>query len=158
MVKPNGKDPMSNKDSDMLTSNFNFGSEGELDMINIVMLPIEYDIITEVTKEEDDYLAKVITSHKPLCYYIMNSGCMEEENASFERSDEGMRQHLKPLFVRAKVEKVYVDKVLVDRGAKMNLMSDFLLMRIGKFDTDLRPRNMVLSNYEGKTSYSLGVI
>ena len=33
-----------------------------------------------------------------------------------------------------------------------------LLKKICNYDTDLRPHNMVLSNYEGKTSKALGVI
>ena len=33
-----------------------------------------------------------------------------------------------------------------------------LLKKIGKFDTDLKPHNIVLSNYEGKVGHSLGAI
>lgn len=33
-----------------------------------------------------------------------------------------------------------------------------MLKRIGKFDTDSRPHNMVLSNYERKIDHTLGVI
>lgn len=38
-----------------------------------------------------------------------------------------------------------ISKILVDGGAAMNLM----LQKVGKFDTYLKPYNMVLSNYEG---------
>lgn len=69
-----------------------------------------------------------------------------------------MKNHLKSLFIRGKVEDVGVDKILVDGGAAVNLISQFMLKRIGKFDTDLKPHNMVLSNYEGKISHTLGVI
>lgn len=51
-----------------------------------------------------------------------------------------------------------VNKGLVNGGATVNLISHFLLNKIGKFDTNLRPRNMVMSNYEGKISYSSEVI
>lgn len=88
----------------------------------------------------------------------MNNGCMEEENASFERLDEGMKQHLKPIFIRSKVDEVGGNKVLIDGGVAMNLMPYFMLKRIGMFDTDLRPHNMVLSNHEGNMSYYFGVI
>ena len=40
--------------------------------------------------------------------------------------------------------------MLVDGGVALNLMLYFLLNKIGKFDTDLRPYNMAMSNYEGK--------
>jgi hypothetical protein len=44
----------------------------------------------------------------------MNNGCIEEQQATFERPDLGMKNHLKPLFIRAKVEGVGVNKVLID--------------------------------------------
>jgi len=67
-----------------------------------------------------------------------------------------MKCHLKPLFIQAKVGDVIVNKVLVDGGVVVNLMSQSLLKRIGKCDVDLKPHNIVLLNYEGKTRFSLG--
>ncbi|KAI5389321.1 hypothetical protein KIW84_074822 [Lathyrus oleraceus] len=52
--------------------------------------------------------------HRPVCYYVMNNGCVEEHNAFFERPDDSMKAHLKPLFIKAKVENVGVNKILVD--------------------------------------------
>lgn len=69
-----------------------------------------------------------------------------------------MNNHLKPLFIRGKVENVRVNKILVDGGATVNLMSHYMLKRIGKDDTDNKPHNMVLSNYEGKVGTIIGVI
>jgi hypothetical protein len=46
----------------------------------------------------------------------------------------------------------------VDGGAAINLMPQTLLRKIGKLDTDLKPQNIVLSNYEGKVGHSLGAI
>lgn len=57
----------------------------------------------------------------------------------------GMKSHLKPL-LKAKVDNCGVNKFLVESGVVVNLMSHSLLSKIGKFDTDLRPHNMVLSN------------
>lgn len=51
-----------------------------------------------------------------------------------------------------------MNKILVDGGAVVNLMPHFLLVKIGKFDIDLRHHNMVFSNYEGKTGQTTGVI
>jgi hypothetical protein len=52
----------------------------------------------------------------------MNNGCLEEQLASFEKPDLGMKNHLKPLFIRAKVDGVGVNKVLIDGGDAVNLM------------------------------------
>lgn len=88
----------------------------------------------------------------------MNNDCIEEQNAFFERPDEAMKKHLKPLFIRGKVENIGINKILADGGVTVNLMSHFMLKKIGKDDTDTKPHNMVLSNYKGKVGTTMGVI
>lgn len=51
-----------------------------------------------------------------------------------------------------------VNIVFVDGGATVNLMSHSIFKKMGRTDEYLRPHNMVLSNYESKTSNTLGVI
>ena len=69
-----------------------------------------------------------------------------------------MKNHLKPLFIQAKVDKIGINKVLVDGGVIVNLMPQSLLKRIDKIDKDLKPHNVILSNYEGKVGHSLGAL
>lgn len=99
-----------------------------------------------------------IIGGKPLCYYVMNSGVVEEQKATCERPIPLMMYHLKPLFIRAKVDEVAVNKVFIDGGATVNLMPYTLFKKMGKFDDDLQQHNMVLSNYEGKTNNMMGVV
>jgi len=73
----------------------------------------------------------------------------------FEKPNGPMKIHLKPLFTQANVDYIRVTKVLVDGGAAVNLMPQSLLKKIGKCGTDLKPHNIVISNYEGKTGFSL---
>lgn len=125
---------------------------------NIVFVfPREYDQVMEI-EETEDAIDLEIARHMPVCYYVMKNGCMEEQNTFFERPGEGMKNHLKPLFIRGKVENVRVNKILVDGGEVMNLMSHYMLKRIGKDDTETKSNNMVLSNYEGKVGTTMGVI
>lgn len=76
----------------------------------------------------------------------------------FERPSPEMMFHLKPLFIRAKVDGVAVNKVFVDGGVAVNLMPYTLFRKMGKVDEDLRQHNMVLSNHEGKTNNIIGVV
>ncbi|KAK2449663.1 hypothetical protein QL285_008835 [Trifolium repens] len=134
-------------------------SEPDFDVICVVsILPSEYDVQTEITELETDFDQLEMADPKPICYYVMNNGCIEEQQATFERPDLGMKNHLKPLFIRAKVEGVGINKVLIDGGAAVNLMPLSLLPKIGKYDCDLSAHNIVLSNYEGKTGHSMGAI
>jgi len=69
-----------------------------------------------------------------------------------------MKLHLKPMFIQEKINGVGVNKVLVDGGATVNLLPQSFLKKIGLFDSDLKPHNVVLTNYEGTTGNSLGVV
>jgi hypothetical protein len=93
-----------------------------------------------------------------LCYYVMNNGCVENQHAVFEKPDFPMMHHLKPLFIQAKTNGVGVNKVLVDGGASVNLLPQAFLSKIGLVDSDLKPHNVVLTNYEGTTGKSLGAV
>ncbi|XP_050875637.1 uncharacterized protein LOC127079271 [Lathyrus oleraceus] len=88
----------------------------------------------------------------------MKNGCVEEYNAFSKRPDEATKNHLKSLLIRVKVDNVGINKILVDGGAVVNLMPHFILKKIGKFDTDLKPHNMVFLNYEENIGHTLGVI
>jgi len=64
-----------------------------------------------------------------------------------------MKGHLKPLFIQGNVDDVGVNKVLVDGVAAVNLMPQSFLKMIGKCGTDLKPHNIVMSNYKGKVGF-----
>lgn len=143
----------------MAPESIHSSSGEELDIIcNLIsVLPMEYDHVPKVAKYESG-LAEELANHKHLCYYLMKNGAINEDKAIFERPDYGMQQHLKPLFIWVKVENVGINKVLVNGRASVNIIPHSILRKIGKFDTDLRPHNMVLSNYEGNTCKALAII
>jgi len=134
--------------------------EPELDIIcNVVsILPAEYDVVSEVEESKDDFNPEGMEKYRPMCYYVTNYGCVDEQKTMFEKLDDSMKSHLKPLFIQAKVDGIGVNKVLVDGDVAVNLMPQSLLKKIGKLYTDLKPHNIVLSNYEGKAGHSLGAL
>ena len=100
-------------------------------MICVVsILPIEYDVALEVTEDEEDFTKEMVV-HKPMCYYVMNNGCVDGHQAMFERPDYHMKSHLKPLFIQAKINNIGVKKVLVECGAAVDLLPQSLLKKIG---------------------------
>ncbi|KAI5385210.1 hypothetical protein KIW84_071986 [Lathyrus oleraceus] len=98
-------------EDEMLTNDLDSGSEPSMDtLVSVVsVLPRELDQITE------------------------------EQNAFFERPDEAIQSHLKPLFISRKIEDVPINKILVDCGATVNLMPHHILRKIGKYDTNAKP-------------------
>lgn len=83
----------------------------------------------------------------------MNNGIVKEQRAIFEKPDAGMMYHLKSLLIRVEVDNIGLNKMFVDRGEAVNMMHHSLLKNIGKYDTDLRPYYMVLSNGGKDKSY-----
>ena len=71
------------KEDEEMTSNFS-DSEPSLDIIcNVVsILPVEYDITSKINEVKDDFIEEM-ANHKPLCYYVMNNGCVENQHAVF---------------------------------------------------------------------------
>lgn len=122
------------------------------------MFPAEYDRVSEVYESEEAYVHDEVANQKPLCYYVMNNNFVEEKQAIFERPDPGMMYHLKPLFIREKVDDMAINKVFIDGGATVNMMPHSLSKKMVKTNEDLRPHNMVLSKYDNKTRHNLSVM
>jgi len=120
---------------DEMDSDF-MDSEPDFDVIcNVVsILPAEYDVISEVDMEK----------YKSTCFYVTDYGYGNQQIAIFEKHNGFMKSHLKPLFIQAKVDDIRVNKVLVDGGADVDLMPQYLLKKFGKCDTDIKPHNIVL--------------
>jgi len=112
--------------------------------------------VSEVDDFEEEFDPKDMEEYKPMCYFVTDDGFESNRKAIFEQPDDSMKNHLKPLFIQAKVDEIGVNKLLVDGGATVNLMPQSLLKRIGKTDKDLKPHNVILSNYEGKAGHSIG--
>lgn len=60
----------------------------------------------------------------------MNNGSVDKHNSVFEKLHLGMESHLNPLFIKEKVDNYDVNKVLVDIGAMVNLMSVVMIVII----------------------------
>nr|KYP31070.1 hypothetical protein KK1_049088 [Cajanus cajan] len=69
-----------------------------------------------------------------------------------------MKDHLKPLLLTLMIEGVKINKVLVDGGAAINILPQTMLKRFGKTLADLKPHNILISNYAGKSSQPEGMI
>nr|KYP34103.1 hypothetical protein KK1_044978 [Cajanus cajan] len=76
----------------------------------------------------------------------------------FDSPTEDMKAHLKPLLLTLMIEGHEVNKVLVDGGAAINILPRTMLKRFGKTIADLKPHNILISDYAGKSSQPEGMI
>ena len=79
--------PQSDEEFDEdIYDNTNDDTYGEDFIVNygiVSVLPVEYDMVSEVSEIEDDFIPDEIVGGKPLCYYVMNSGVVEEQKSTF---------------------------------------------------------------------------
>jgi hypothetical protein len=78
--------------------------------------------------------------------------------ATFDKPDEKERRHLRPLYIKGHVDGWPMTKMLVDVGAAVNVMPYAMYRKPRKGEEDLVKTNMVLKDFEGKTSPALGAI
>jgi len=81
---------------------------------------------------------------------------LEPLPTTFEKPDDDKRQHLKALFLKVFVDGKPVTKMLVDRGAAVNIMPYVMLRKLGKSQDDLMKTDMMLKDFKGVVSPALG--
>lgn len=97
-LKGKAKEEAPYMEDKLVIDDFNSGSEDDFDVIcNMVsLISREYDCVIKVSKPVD-YEEEETTRPKHVCYFVMNNGCIKEQNVFLERPNEGMENHLKPL-------------------------------------------------------------
>ena len=74
----------------------------------------------------------------------------------FEKPSDDERQHLKALFLKGRVDRRPVSKILIDGGAAINIMPYVMYQKLGKGDQDLTKTDMMLKDFEGNVSPAKG--
>nr|KYP32353.1 hypothetical protein KK1_046993 [Cajanus cajan] len=69
-----------------------------------------------------------------------------------------MKAPLKPLLLTLMIEGHELNKVFVDEGETINILPRTMLKRSGKTLVDLKPHNILISDYAGKSSHPEGII
>jgi hypothetical protein len=76
----------------------------------------------------------------------------------FEKPREKNYKHLKVLYLKGYINGYPVNKMLVDTGALVNIMSYLVLHRLGRSAEDLIKTNVTVSNFNGQASEVQGVL
>ena len=54
------------------------------------VLPNEYGFASEASGDEEETMCEESAGQKPICYFIMNNGVVEEQQAMFEKPTSDM--------------------------------------------------------------------
>lgn len=102
-------------------------------------------------------IAIVETQAKPLrSIEVIKS--VDGEKVVLRKPEDKLIKHLRPLYVKAFLDGVSVEKVLVDNGAIVNILPSKTLKAIGKSVDDLLPTEVNISNFFGGSSEARGVV
>lgn len=148
-----------NKDN---TTNIRFGShpEKEVDYHMILTLPAEFkahqDQVFEVEKELWDIISEKSTAIEL------------EENATnidksigkltFDKPSRNMIQHLKPLYIKVQIEGRPINRVLIDKGAAVNILPLSIMRKLLKVESDLMPIDVFVCGFSGNATRTKGVL
>ncbi|GKV36311.1 hypothetical protein SLEP1_g44457 [Rubroshorea leprosula] len=80
------------------------------------------------------------------------------EQIIFNKPDESVAHHIKPLYISAHMDGVPVNRVLVDNGAAVNVIPSFMLRNLDKNSEDLVYTDVTISDFTGGVSKSKGVL
>jgi hypothetical protein len=76
----------------------------------------------------------------------------------FEKPREKNYKHLKALYHKGYINGHPINKMLVDTGAAVNIMSYSVLRQLGRSTEDLNNTNITLSDFNGQASEAQGVL
>jgi hypothetical protein len=76
----------------------------------------------------------------------------------FEKPKEKSYKHLKGLYLKGFIDGKPMNRMLVDTGAAVNLMSYSVLRRLGRSSADLIKTNVMLNDFNGQPSEEMGVL
>ncbi|GKV11259.1 hypothetical protein SLEP1_g22525 [Rubroshorea leprosula] len=80
------------------------------------------------------------------------------EQIIFNKLDESVACHIKPLYISTHMDGVPVNRVLVDNGAAVNVIPSFTLRNLGKNSEDLVYTDVTISDFIGGVNKSKGVL
>jgi hypothetical protein len=118
---------------------------------NAITLPKEFMATTWVQREEDARGAIPILLAK-------EEECRDTSKIIFEKPTLVMCQHLKPLYIKAHMDRRPVNRVLVDNGAAVNILPTSMLKKLLKTENDLIATDVSVNGFAGGATKTKGVI
>lgn len=76
----------------------------------------------------------------------------------FEKPPEKGNKHLKALYLKGYINGKPLNRMLVDTEAAVNIMSYFILRRLGRSTEDQIKTNMTLNDFNGQPSAAQGIL
>ena len=120
-------------EDDLLTKKFETRFHDDLEAIlgadfigMFTILPTEFEKTAGIEELDDDDYFNVFPRQE--CLFLDQDS---DENVLFEKLDEVIKSHLRPLHIKADIVRKMANRVLVDGGAAINLLLESVLVKFG---------------------------
>ncbi|CAN1245910.1 hypothetical protein LINGRAPRIM_LOCUS3062 [Linum grandiflorum] len=78
--------------------------------------------------------------------------------AVFKEPEPSMLRHLRPLYIKARLDGIPTSKILVDNGAAANVLPTRMLRKLGKNIGDLIPTDVFVTSFNGGSTSARGIL
>lgn len=76
----------------------------------------------------------------------------------FEKPNWNAANHIKPLYIKAHMKGMPVNRILVDNGAAVNILPSAMLKKLGKQEHDLLPTEFIATKFTGGVTKAKGIL
>ncbi|GKV29580.1 hypothetical protein SLEP1_g38493 [Rubroshorea leprosula] len=115
----------------------------------------------QAKKEEEPIVCEFPKQTKEEAIIVLAHDDEEEDMADkivFEKPEEKMARHIRPLYINAHMDGTPINRVLVDNGAAVNVLPTCMLYKIGKSLDDLVHNEVTISDFTGGVNRLRGVL
>ena len=124
---------------------------GQMISCNAITLPKEFMATSWVQREDE------ARGETPILL-VDEEKCQDTGKIVFEKPALSMCQHLKPLYIKAHMDRRPVNRVLDDNGTAVNILPTFMLRKLFKTESDLIVTNVFVNGFPGGATKTKRVI
>ncbi|GKV17141.1 hypothetical protein SLEP1_g27682 [Rubroshorea leprosula] len=109
-----------------------------------------YSVVFQAKKEEEPIVYEFPEQTEEEAIIVPAQDDEEEDMADkivFEKPEEKMANHVRPLYINAHMNGTPINRVLVDNGAAVNVLPTCMLYKIGKSLDDLVHTKVIISDF-----------
>ncbi|GKV19432.1 hypothetical protein SLEP1_g29693 [Rubroshorea leprosula] len=110
----------------------------------------EYAVCHQTDLTEEEEVIKIPAKE--------DGGMDSADKIIFEKPEERMAKHIRPLYIHAHLDGMPINQVPVDNGAAVNVFPTCILQKIGKSLGDLMETEVTISDFTGGVNCSRGIL
>ncbi|GKV42709.1 hypothetical protein SLEP1_g50088 [Rubroshorea leprosula] len=129
--------------------------------VNLSCLVLTLPLVFQAKKEEEPIVCEFPKQTEEEAIVVPAQDDEEEDmddKIVFEKPEEKMARHIRPLYINAHIDGTPISRVLVDNGAAVNVLPTCMLYKISKSLDNLVHTEVTISDFTRGVNHSRGVL